>query len=54
MYPAWPPKGFILCKKLGWAVDRSGSAVRRDQPMLLKEVRNADSFDVDISVPSQV
>ena len=38
-------------RKEGWAVLRSGSVfVRRDQPMLLSELRKADSLAADIFV----
>lgn len=48
MYPPLPENGFIRWRKDGCAVVRSGSAVRRVQPMLLRELRKADSFDADI------
>jgi hypothetical protein len=48
MYPDVLLKGLMRDRNEGAAVERSGSVERRDQPMLLSELRNADSFEADM------
>jgi hypothetical protein len=54
MYPFPLPKGLIFWKKDGCAVDKSGSPVRRDQPMLLRELRKVVSLEDDILVMTKL
>jgi hypothetical protein len=48
MYPVFPEKGLIRCRNEGWAVDKSGSVVRRDQPILFRELRKLLSLEADM------
>jgi hypothetical protein len=49
MYPPPCLNGFIRSMNDGRAVDKSWSPNRRDQPMLFRELRKADSFDADMA-----
>lgn len=48
MYPDALLNGLMRERNEGVAVERSGSVVRRDQPMLLRELRKADSLEADM------
>lgn len=48
MYPDGLLKGLMRERNEGAAVERSASVERRDQPMLLRELRKADSLEADM------